>query len=111
MTLEQDVRSKPPCHPRACAIQGKMTPSQLPFLASPYGFFLFLLRIKRLTGIQDCLSKNGFNEAKCTEFVDSLYECCVAFYERNGDEATTVTCPKANILRLKVEQRKKEVQS
>ncbi|KAK0730539.1 hypothetical protein B0H67DRAFT_561992, partial [Lasiosphaeris hirsuta] len=71
-----DLRSNPPCHPRACAIQ-------------------------------DCLSKNGFDEAKCHKFVDSLYECCMAFYERNGDGAATVTCPKANLLRLKVEQRKR----
>ena len=59
---------------------------------------------------QDCLTKNGYNEAKCAKFVDALYECCQAFYERNGDNATTVSCPKANLLRLKMEQRKKDIQ-
>ncbi|GAB1311154.1 Cx9C motif-containing protein 4, mitochondrial [Madurella fahalii] len=78
-TLEQDLKSNPPCHPRACAIQ-------------------------------DCLTKNGYNEAKCAKFVDALYECCQAFYERNGDNAVTVSCPKANLLRLKMEQRRKGIQ-
>lgn len=59
-----------------------------------------------LTASPDCLQKNGFNEAKCTKLVDALYECCQAFYEKNGDGATTVSCPKANLLRLKIEQRK-----
>lgn len=58
---------------------------------------------------QDCLTRNGFDEAKCTKFVDALYECCNAFYEKNGDKATTVSCPKAHLLRLKMEQRKKGV--
>ncbi|AEO65817.1 uncharacterized protein THITE_2048305, partial [Thermothielavioides terrestris NRRL 8126] len=76
--LEQDLRSDPPCHPRACAIQ-------------------------------NCLTKNGYDEAKCAQFVDALYECCQAFYERNGDNAATVSCPKPNLLRLKMEQRKRGV--
>jgi hypothetical protein len=54
----------------------------------------------------DCLTKNGYNEARCTKLVDALYECCQAFYERNGDSAATASCPKANLLRLKMEQRK-----
>ncbi|KAK4130415.1 DUF1903-domain-containing protein [Trichocladium antarcticum] len=78
MGLEQDVRSDPPCHPHACAIQ-------------------------------NCLTKNGFDEAKCTKLVDALYECCQAFYDKNGDNAVTVSCPKANLLRLKMEQRKKGI--
>jgi hypothetical protein len=52
------------------------------------------------------LTKNGYNEARCTKLVDALYECCQAFYERNGDSAATASCPKANLLRLKMEQRK-----
>lgn len=35
------------------------------------------------------------NETK----VDALYECCNAFYKENGDNATTVSCPKASLLR------------
>jgi hypothetical protein len=31
--------------------------------------------------------------------IDALYECCNLFYQRNGDEASTVSCPKANLLR------------
>jgi hypothetical protein len=58
----------------------------------------------------DCLTKNGYNEAKCTKLVDALYECCQAFYDKNGNDAVTVSCPKANLLRLKMEQRKKGIQ-
>ncbi|KAK1778836.1 DUF1903-domain-containing protein [Copromyces sp. CBS 386.78] len=76
MTLQDDLATNPPCHPRACAIQ-------------------------------NCLNRNGFDESKCQKLVDALYECCNAFYEKNGDSASTVSCPKANLLRLKMEQRKK----
>jgi len=31
--------------------------------------------------------------------IDALYECCNAFYKAEGDGATTVSCPKANLLR------------
>lgn len=31
--------------------------------------------------------------------IDALYECCNAFYEKNGDSASTVSCPKAGLLR------------
>ncbi|KAH6649958.1 hypothetical protein F5144DRAFT_554818 [Chaetomium tenue] len=79
MGLDQDLRSNPPCHPRACAIQ-------------------------------DCLTKNGYNEARCAKLVDALYECCQAFYEKNGDSAVTASCPKPNLLRLKMEQRKNGIQ-
>jgi len=70
--------------------------------------------------MQDCIQKNNFNEAKCQKQVrtmignirisqgfkltlcsqiDALYECCNLFYQKNGDEASTVSCPKANLLR------------
>ncbi|KAI1872442.1 hypothetical protein JX265_005322 [Neoarthrinium moseri] len=75
MTLEDDLKSSPPCHPRACAIQ-------------------------------DCLTKNNYNESRCQGLVYALYDCCDAFYKRNGDDATTVSCPKANLLRLKMKQRR-----
>ncbi|KAI6087057.1 DUF1903-domain-containing protein [Hypoxylon rubiginosum] len=74
MGLNEDLESKPPCHPRACAIQ-------------------------------DCLGKNGYNEAKCSHLIDALYDCCDAFYRKHGDNATTVSCPKASLLRLKMKQR------
>jgi hypothetical protein len=32
--------------------------------------------------------------------IDALYECCNKFYERNGDDAKTVSCPKAGTLRF-----------
>ncbi|KAG9546505.1 hypothetical protein KCU71_g12023, partial [Aureobasidium melanogenum] len=74
MGLEQDLKTDPPCHPRACAIQ-------------------------------DCIQKNGYDESKCQKQIDALYECCNAFYEKNGDSASTVSCPKAGLLRLKMRQR------
>ncbi|KAG9513132.1 hypothetical protein KCU71_g12042, partial [Aureobasidium melanogenum] len=74
MGLEQDLKTDPPCHPRACAIQ-------------------------------DCIQKNGYDESKCQKQIDALYECCNRFYEKNGDSASTVSCPKAGLLRLKMRQR------
>ncbi|KAH8905343.1 DUF1903-domain-containing protein [Coniochaeta sp. PMI_546] len=74
MGLQDDLNTKPPCHPRACAIQ-------------------------------DCLTRNNYNEAKCEKFVDALYECCQAFYEKNGEHAQTVSCPKFDLLKLKIKQR------
>lgn len=56
--------------------------------------------------IQDCLKANGYNEAKCTRLIDTLYQCCRQFYEDNGAEARTVCCPKPKLLELKLEQRK-----
>ncbi|KAF1919784.1 hypothetical protein BDU57DRAFT_513069 [Ampelomyces quisqualis] len=72
--LEKDLKTDPPCHPRACAIQ-------------------------------NCIQKNGYDEAKCQKQIDALYECCNAFYKDNGDNASTVSCPKATLLRLKMQQR------
>jgi hypothetical protein len=31
--------------------------------------------------------------------IDALYECCNAFYKNNGDGASTVSCPKPDLLR------------
>lgn len=31
--------------------------------------------------------------------IDALYECCNAFYKNSGDDATTVSCPKPDLLR------------
>lgn len=59
--------------------------------------------------------------------VDALYECCNAFYEKQGETASTVSCPKYSLLRfvksvlvtptyltnrrLKMEQRAKAISS
>ena len=32
--------------------------------------------------------------------IDELYECCDVFYRRYGDDAKTVSCPKASLLRF-----------
>ncbi|TLD13881.1 uncharacterized protein PgNI_03141 [Pyricularia grisea] len=52
-----------------------------------------------------CLTKNGYKEEKCQGVIDALYDCCRAFYEKKGDDASTVTCPKPDLLRLKIKQR------
>ncbi|CAK7231149.1 Cx9C motif-containing protein 4, mitochondrial [Sporothrix bragantina] len=62
----------------------------------------------RACAIQDCLTKNGYNQDKCENLIDALYECCQAFYSRNGDKASTVSCPKPDLLRLKLQQRGKQ---
>lgn len=31
--------------------------------------------------------------------VDALYECCNAFYQRQGEKASTVSCPKYSLLK------------
>ncbi|EMD01082.1 hypothetical protein BAUCODRAFT_29470 [Baudoinia panamericana UAMH 10762] len=59
----------------------------------------------RACAIQDCIQKNNYKEEKCQQQIDALYECCNLFYQRNGDQASTVSCPKANLLRLKMKQR------
>ncbi|KAK7988016.1 37S ribosomal protein rsm25 [Apiospora arundinis] len=59
----------------------------------------------RACAIQNCLTKNNYNESKCQELVDALYECCDAFYRKKGDDATSASCPKADLLRLKMKQR------
>ena len=53
----------------------------------------------------DCLQKHNYKEDKCQDVVDKLYECCNAFYRDKGDDASTTSCPKPNLLKLKLEQR------
>ncbi|KAK7951161.1 uncharacterized protein PG986_006889 [Apiospora aurea] len=62
----------------------------------------------RACAIQSCLTKNNYNESKCQGLVDSLYECCDALYKNKGDNATSASCPKADLLRLKMKQRREE---
>ncbi|KAJ5553197.1 hypothetical protein N7494_002575 [Penicillium frequentans] len=59
----------------------------------------------RACAIQNCLNKNSWQEEKCQAQIDALYECCNAFYQERGDQASVVSCPKANLLRLKMRQR------
>ncbi|KAL6810777.1 DUF1903 domain-containing protein [Trichoderma sp. SZMC 28013] len=56
--------------------------------------------------IQDCLSKNNYNEARCQNAIKALYECCDAFYQRYGDDASSPSCPAPKLLRLKIQQQK-----
>ncbi|KAI8690620.1 Cx9C motif-containing protein 4, mitochondrial [Fusarium sp. Ph1] len=56
----------------------------------------------------DCLTRNGYNEDKCQAVIRQLYECCEVFYERYGEEASTVSCPKPYLLKLKMEQLREE---
>lgn len=51
-----------------------------------------------------CLSKNNYDEAKCSRLVDALYECCQAFYDRQGLGASTISCPKPSVLKTKRKQ-------
>ena len=46
-----------------------------------------------------CLSRSNYKEDKCQSQIDALYECCNAFYQKQGDEARTVSCPKPDLLR------------
>ncbi|EPS42903.1 hypothetical protein H072_3132 [Dactylellina haptotyla CBS 200.50] len=58
--------------------------------------------------IQDCIQKNRFDESKCQEQIDALYACCAEFYRLKGRDARSVSCPKPNLLDLKIKQRKEE---
>lgn len=52
----------------------------------------------------DCLTKSNYNEAKCQDVIKALYACCESFYARYGDEASSPSCPKPSLLRLKMKQ-------
>ncbi|CEF73439.1 unnamed protein product [Fusarium graminearum] len=66
-------------------------------------------KLRSLTShVPDCLTSNGYNEAKCQTVIKQLYECCESFYERYGEEASTVSCPKPNLLKLKMKQLREE---
>ncbi|KAK6344458.1 Cx9C motif-containing protein 4, mitochondrial [Orbilia brochopaga] len=58
--------------------------------------------------IQSCIQKNNFDESKCQDQIDALYACCAEFYRRKGRDAKSVSCPKPNLLDLKIKQRKEE---
>jgi hypothetical protein len=101
--LEKDLKTDPPCHPRACAIQS-MLEQHLP--------------ARHVTDDPDCIQRNNYNEEKCRKEVrswitatrveanngkvDALYECCNAFYKEKGDDARCVSCPKPDLLRYTI---------
>ncbi|KAF3917120.1 hypothetical protein ABW20_dc0106332 [Dactylellina cionopaga] len=58
--------------------------------------------------IQNCIQKNGYDESKCQQQIDALYACCAEFYQQKGRDATSVSCPKPNLLDLKIKQRQEE---
>lgn len=60
--------------------------------------------IQTSKSVADCLIKNSYKEEKCQSQIDNLYKCCNRFYEREGDAAHTVSCPKASLLRLKMKR-------
>jgi hypothetical protein len=55
----------------------------------------------------DCLKRNTYREDKCQGVIDALYDCCQAFYDRNGEGASSASCPKPDLLKLKLKMRKK----
>ncbi|PVI03531.1 DUF1903-domain-containing protein [Periconia macrospinosa] len=59
--------------------------------------------------IQTCLQKHNYKEEKCRKEVDALYDCCNAFYQAKGEDASTVSCPKYSLLKLKMKQRSQGV--
>ncbi|KAK1451583.1 hypothetical protein CPAR01_14785, partial [Colletotrichum paranaense] len=62
----------------------------------------------RAVGLADCLTKNGYKEEKCQSVILALYECCEAFYQSKGDSATSASCPKPDLLRLKLSRIREE---
>ncbi|KAH6689230.1 hypothetical protein F5X68DRAFT_78409 [Plectosphaerella plurivora] len=57
---------------------------------------------RRACAIQSCLTKNGYDEAKCQSTVLALYKCCSDFYNEHGDSARSPSCPKPDLLKLKL---------
>ncbi|CAH0019368.1 unnamed protein product [Clonostachys rhizophaga] len=62
--------------------------------------------VSRAMVLGPCLTKNGYKEERCQSVIKALYECCEVFYDRYGDDATSPSCPKPKLLRLKLEQLK-----
>ncbi|KAK1639001.1 hypothetical protein BDP81DRAFT_423201 [Colletotrichum phormii] len=62
----------------------------------------------RACAIQDCLTKHGYKEEKCQSVITALYECCEAFYQSKGDDAVSASCPKPDLLRLKLTRMREE---
>lgn len=66
--------------------------------------------------IQDCLTRNNYNEVKCQSAVQALYKCCDAMYAqaaRDGksmDEAKSTACPVKSVVDRKLKQWAREGQ-
>ena len=73
-------------------------------LDSKFVHILFALS-RWLSGSKACLQRHSFQEKACQQQIDDLYACCNAFYARQGDDAKSESCPKSNLLRLKIKQR------
>lgn len=45
--------------------------------------------------------------------IDALYECCEVYYQRNGENAKVASCPKPDVLKLKLRMiaKKKQAQA
>ncbi|RMY35149.1 hypothetical protein D0864_16652, partial [Hortaea werneckii] len=93
---EDGLKVEPACHPQACAIQGENAASRWRCLKANSYEIAYRRTISRKS---DARSRR----------IDALYECCNLFYQRNGDKASVVSCPKANLLRLKMKQRAESV--
>jgi hypothetical protein len=64
--------------------------------------------VPRQCAIQNCLQKNGYNEARCSALIDALYECCTEMYKRKELAEKNVCCPQKSLLELKIKQRADE---
>lgn len=39
----------------------------------------------------DCLQRKGYDESKCTYYIDQLYACCATFYRQQRQEQQSST--------------------
>lgn len=111
MSMEEALKTEPPCHSKAVspAMSFKI------MLANGWSvcntrYSSTLVEEAMFGSLQadlsvDCIQKNSYNEDKCQSQIAELYRCCNLFYERQGNDAHTVSCPKAHLLRLKMRQR------
>ncbi|RMY77032.1 hypothetical protein D0863_01566 [Hortaea werneckii] len=105
---EDGLKVEPACHPQACAIQGENAASRWRCLKANSYEIAYKRTISRKNDAKSRrvpLQRRRF----WSYHIDALYECCNLFYQRNGDEASVVSCPKANLLRLKMKQRAESV--
>ncbi|KAK1925913.1 hypothetical protein DB88DRAFT_485577 [Papiliotrema laurentii] len=62
--------------------------------------------------IQSCLSRNNYNEAKCTAYVDSLYKCCRDMYaaaqQPGGQVPKSTACPIESVVNRRIKAMERE---
>jgi hypothetical protein len=56
----------------------------------------------------DCIQANKYDESKCKKVIDNLYACCDRYYRENGYDPKPTACPKPDLLKVKIEQRKQD---